>query len=51
LKVVAEGVETEPQLEFLNKAGCDEIQGFLISKPATADEISKSFLNPKRASA
>jgi EAL domain-containing protein (putative c-di-GMP-specific phosphodiesterase class I) len=51
LKVVAEGVETEEQLEFLNQAGCDEIQGFLISKPVTAEEISETFINPKRASA
>lgn len=51
LKVVAEGVETEQQLEFLNEAGCDEIQGFLISKPVTAKEISENFFSPNRASA
>lgn len=51
LKVVAEGVETEKQLEFLDKAGCDEVQGYLISKPVPADEIARNFLRPlaKRA--
>jgi diguanylate cyclase (GGDEF)-like protein/PAS domain S-box-containing protein len=33
LKVVAEGVETEDQLELLRSNGCDEVQGYLFSKP------------------
>jgi diguanylate cyclase (GGDEF)-like protein len=45
LKVVAEGVELEKQLEFLDDAGCDEIQGFFISKPVLADEIAEKFLS------
>ncbi len=36
LKVVAEGVETREQLEFLREHGCDEVQGYLISRPVDA---------------
>ena len=33
MKVVAEGVETEAQLELLRRAGCEEVQGYLFSRP------------------
>ncbi len=39
MRVVAEGVETEQQLEFLRRIGCDEMQGFLFSKPQPVHEI------------
>ncbi|MBB2495799.1 putative bifunctional diguanylate cyclase/phosphodiesterase [Aquipseudomonas ullengensis] len=39
LKVVAEGVETETQLEFLRSVGCDFIQGYLLSKPLPLAEL------------
>ncbi len=43
MKVVAEGVETEHQLNFLKKAGCDYIQGYYFSKPLPEEEF-KAFL-------
>lgn len=39
LQVVAEGVETEEQLAFLQKAGCGQIQGFLIARPAPLADL------------
>lgn len=37
IRVVAEGIETEEQLAFLREHHCDEVQGFLISKPLDAE--------------
>ena len=39
LKTIAEGVETQVQLERLQQMGCDEIQGFLLAKPMPVDEL------------
>jgi diguanylate cyclase (GGDEF)-like protein/PAS domain S-box-containing protein len=39
--VIAEGVETELQLEFLRQHGCDGVQGFLLGKPTTAERFSR----------
>lgn len=40
LKVIAEGVEDEPQMDFLRDRGCDGIQGNYFSKPVFADEAA-----------
>ena len=39
LGVIAEGVETVKQLEFLRNLQCDALQGYLFSRPVTADEL------------
>lgn len=41
LEVIAEGVETEEQREFLKKCGCNEIQGYLISRPVPANQFAR----------
>ncbi len=45
LQVIAEGVETQAQADFLRHAGCDEIQGYWISRPVTADVLCEGFLS------
>jgi EAL domain-containing protein (putative c-di-GMP-specific phosphodiesterase class I) len=43
--VIAEGVETEKQLALLRKLHCDEIQGYLVSKPLPAAEFAEFLRN------
>jgi diguanylate cyclase (GGDEF)-like protein/PAS domain S-box-containing protein len=50
LTVIAEGVESEIQMEFLRRAGCEMVQGYLISKPLPA-ELAGSFARVWRARA
>lgn len=41
LKTIAEGVENERQYQILKEKGCDQIQGYFISKPVPVTEVSK----------
>lgn len=41
LKVVAEGVETEEQLQFVRERKCDQMQGYLLSRPLPADKFEQ----------
>ena len=43
-KVVAEGVESEEQLNYLIKHSCDEVQGYIFSKPRTAAELESMLI-------
>jgi EAL domain-containing protein (putative c-di-GMP-specific phosphodiesterase class I)/GGDEF domain-containing protein len=51
LKVVAEGVETEEQLDFLKKYQCDYAQGYYISMPLEKDKALDMLINEKRGNA
>jgi EAL domain-containing protein (putative c-di-GMP-specific phosphodiesterase class I) len=42
--VVAEGVETQAQLDFLRKRQCDTAQGYLLSKPLPVEQVSKLLM-------
>jgi diguanylate cyclase (GGDEF)-like protein len=46
LKVVAEGVETEAQANLLRLLKCDEMQGYLVSKPVAGADFEARFLRP-----
>jgi EAL domain-containing protein (putative c-di-GMP-specific phosphodiesterase class I) len=48
LRVIAEGVETPAQLVFLKTGGCDEIQGYHLSRPVAAKDARQWLLNPAK---
>jgi diguanylate cyclase (GGDEF)-like protein/PAS domain S-box-containing protein len=43
IKVLAEGVETEEQLNFLKKRRCDEAQGYYFSRPLKAEDLTRKM--------
>lgn len=47
MTTIAEGVETKAQLDMINNIGCDDIQGYYISRPIPADEFKKGYLEKK----
>ena len=48
LRVVAEGVETLGQAEFLRERGCDALQGYLITPPVPAADFARFLERKKR---
>lgn len=50
LRVIAEGVETEEQLNYLHANGCNEIQGYYFSRPLPADALTKLLEEGKNLS-
>jgi len=47
LRVTAEGVETLDQLAFLKVIGCDEMQGYFVSRPVPAECFEELLRRPK----
>jgi len=50
LKIVAEGVETSEQLDFLEKEGCEFVQGYFFYKPLTVEEVDKLLADVRTSS-
>lgn len=51
LTVIAEGVETQEQLQYLSSLGCDVVQGFLFSKSLSAPAFEELLVEQRRAAA
>ena len=48
LKVIAEGVETDAQVHFLKRHGCDQVQGFLYGEPVPAEPFARLLERARR---
>ena len=51
LEVLAEGVETRPALAWLQAAGCERAQGYLISRPMPAEQFAEWVIREETAAA
>ena len=51
MKVIAEGVETEAQLAYLLRYGCDEVQGYLFARPMPGDDCAKAIIDEAKLQA
>ena len=49
LETIAEGVETEEQYEYLKKMNCDNIQGFLLGRPMTKNNMIELIMNENKS--
>ena len=49
LNIIAEGVETKEQRDFMIENGCENIQGYFYSKPISSDELTKLLISNKWA--
>lgn len=47
MRVVAEGVETEAQFSLLRASGCDEVQGYLVGRPLSVEQLHTLFSGPQ----
>ena len=45
MRCVAEGIETDSQIELLKKLGCDKLQGYKIGKPMLPEDFLRQFGN------
>ena len=43
MRVIAEGVETDAQMNILRDMGCDEVQGYYLGRPIAADEMTRAL--------
>jgi EAL domain-containing protein (putative c-di-GMP-specific phosphodiesterase class I) len=47
MMAIAEGVETEDEMEYLKEIGCDVFQGFYFSRPVPVSDFERKYLGIK----